>query len=132
MEKKRPHAIYDWSPSLTQQSFKDECDVNLIVKRFKDVNGVDLSTQNIGFPQGMVFGDFTNVSDYRSAIEQVRRADEAFNSLDPKIRARFDNDPSKFLDFCSDAKNIDEMRKIGLARVSNENLKGSENVEKTG
>ena len=29
-------------PSLTKQHFKAECDVNYIVKRFRDVNGVEL------------------------------------------------------------------------------------------
>ena len=31
------------------------------------------------------------------------------------VRARFNNDPALFVDFCSDEANLDEMRKLGLA-----------------
>jgi len=39
--KKRPHAIYFTEPSLTRQSFKDECDVNQIVKRYTETGMVN-------------------------------------------------------------------------------------------
>lgn len=110
-----PHALYCDDPSLTVQSFRDECDVNLIVKRFRNVHGRDYEDVACGFPEGMFFGDFSDVCDYQTALESVRRADESFNRLDPKVRARFDNDPGKFLDFCSDPKNLEDLREMGLA-----------------
>jgi len=39
--KKRPHAIKFTEPSLTRQSFKDECDVNLIVKRYTETGMIN-------------------------------------------------------------------------------------------
>jgi len=37
----RPHAIVFTQPSLTRQSFKDECDVNLIVKRYTETGMIN-------------------------------------------------------------------------------------------
>jgi len=37
----RPHSIVFTQPSLTRQSFKDECDVNLIVKRYTETGMIN-------------------------------------------------------------------------------------------
>lgn len=101
-------------PSRTKQSFKDECDINKIMKRFKKTVGVDYLTKFSGYTNGD-FGDFSAISDYRSAIEQVSHAREVFDRLPAKVRFKFGNDPAQFLDFCQDPKNLDEMCNLGLA-----------------
>lgn len=73
--------------SLTQQHLKDEVDINTIVRRF-GVTG----TMPFGREQG-VFGDFTEIHDLDSAIERVTRARDAFMTLPPEVRERFQNDP---------------------------------------
>jgi len=54
--RKRPHAIKFTEPSLTRQSFKDECDVNLIVKRYTEtgmINHIPRTTPQYGdAPEG--------------------------------------------------------------------------------
>jgi len=40
-KKIRPHAIEFTEPSLTRQSFKDECDVNQIVKRYTETGMIN-------------------------------------------------------------------------------------------
>lgn len=95
--------------SLTQQNFKDDSDINVIVKRF------GLTGQ---LPVGLrvpTYGDFDQVDDYRTALEIVKAADYAFQQLPPDIRARFNNDPHEFVAFAEDPTNIEEMRKMGLA-----------------
>lgn len=104
-------------PSRTKQSFKDECDINHIMKKFKKVMGVDYLEKFNGYVSGQ-FGDFSDVADYRSAIEQVRRAESVFMALPAIVRKRFENDPAQFLDFCHDPKNLDEMISMGLANKS--------------
>lgn len=96
--------------SLAQQQFRDESDVNNIVKRFL-VTG-DLPS-NPAMPQ---YADFEAVNDYHSALNVVRSAEQAFYSLDPKVRARFDNDAGLLLEFLSDEKNEAEAIKLGLIR----------------
>jgi len=39
--KTRPHAKVFTQPSLTKQSFRDECDVNLIVKRYTETGMIN-------------------------------------------------------------------------------------------
>ena len=53
--------------------------------------------------------------DYRSAFDQVKRADAAFEALPSMVRKRFNHDPAEFLDFCMDPKNQDELVALGLA-----------------
>ena len=98
--------------SLAQQSFKDECDINVIVKRFGLTGTMPESVQT------PVYADFTDlVTDYHSAMDLVLRADEAFMSLPAAVRVTFNNDAGAFVDFCSDAKNAEKMRELGLTNV---------------
>ncbi|AZL82783.1 internal scaffolding protein [Apis mellifera associated microvirus 5] len=96
-------------PSLAQQHFKDDVDINVLLERFK-VTGQ--------LPQGVrlpTYGDFTGVTDFRQANEAIRHANESFMDLPANIRARFQNDPVEFVEFCSDKENLPELRKMGLA-----------------
>lgn len=98
-----------------KQSFKDQCDINKILKKFKKVVGKDfLSTFN-GY-QGGQFADVTNVPDLQNAMEIVARAEGNFMTLPAMVRKRFDNDPLVFAAFATDPKNLDEMVNLGLAK----------------
>lgn len=100
-------------PSRTKQAFKDECDINKIMQRFKKVQGVDYLTQYNAVAGGQ-FGDFSNVTDYRTAIDQVRVAQGVFDQLPSAVRYRFQNDPALFLDFVDNPANKQEMIDMGL------------------
>lgn len=113
-----------FQPSRTKQSFRDECDVNLIMKRFKKICNADFLDKYNGYVGGQ-FGDFSEVTDYRSAIDQVRQAEAVFGALPAIVRRRFDNDPAMFLDFCQNPANADELVELGLAtRRQSEVLSG--------
>lgn len=95
--------------SLTLQSQAAEADINFILKRF-NVTGV--------LPEGKrvpTYGDFSEVVDYRGALDLIRAADQAFMSVPADVRARFSNDPATFVEFCSNEANIEELRRLGLA-----------------
>lgn len=96
-------------PSLTQQQFKEESDINTIVDRFMK-SGV-LPTP-INMPQ---FIDYEGVFDFQTAMNTVRQADENFMRLDAKVRSRFNNSPQEFLEFFADPENVDEAIRLGLA-----------------
>lgn len=97
-------------PSRTQQHFKEEVDINTIVRRFGLTGELP---ENV--PQ-VLQGDFTNVVDFQSAMDLIVAARESFMEQPADVRARFDNDPQKFLAFTSDAANLDEAIKLGLVR----------------
>lgn len=111
--RKRVLKCFD-KPSLTKQYFKDECDINKLVKKFCDVGSLHAQTLQ-GHASGQ-YGDFSEIPDYRSALDQVRRAGESFNALPAVVRARFQNDIAGFLDFCHDERNAEELRAMGLLK----------------
>lgn len=93
--------------SLTQQHMKDECDINVLMERFV-VRG-----EIPQLPEPPIQGDFTNIMTMQEALNLQIQARESFMGLDAKIRARFDHDPAKFVDFASDPANSEQMRQWG-------------------
>lgn len=98
--------------SLAQQHFKDETDINRIVKQFVATGMVNASTRQALDPQ-----TFYDVMDYQSALEAVRAADEVFMQLPAELRERFGNDASSFVDFALDPVNAAEIRALGLGKL---------------
>lgn len=94
--------------SRTQQSMKDEADINVIVKRF---NATGMLPQSRLPPK---YGDFTGVGTFQEAQIILRQATESFMRLPAAVRKRFDNDPAAFVDFATDPENLPELRKMGL------------------
>ncbi|WNK14540.1 MAG: internal scaffolding protein [Microvirus sp.] len=94
--------------TLAQQQFKDDADINVIVRRFGVTGELP---QNVRMP---TYGDFSEVVDYHTAMNAIRASQDAFDALPGAIRERFSNNPAKFVDFCSDDRNMDEARLLGL------------------
>lgn len=94
--------------SLAVQDAAEECDINTIVRRF---NLTGQLPSGVRAPQ---YGDFTDVGDYREALDAVMEAERSFMQMPADVRKRFDNDPAQFVDFCSNPDNRDEARKLGL------------------
>lgn len=95
-------------PSLAQQQFREECDINTILKRF-NITGE--------LPNALLsprYGDFTGIGDYKTALDRVMAAEEEFLSLPANIRARFENDPSKLIEFLDNDENRLEAENLGL------------------
>lgn len=98
----------------TVQSDARDCDINAIMSRYKQTGILPL---NVFRTNKGVYADVSEYGDYRDCLDKVTKAEQMFMSLDSKIRRRFDNDPYKFLAFCSDAKNVNELVDLGLAEV---------------
>lgn len=103
------HGLACKDPSRAVQSQKDEADINTIVRNFGVTGKLPVSVR---VP---MYGDFDTVSDYREAIEAVRAAEESFLAMPSELRDRLGNDPQRFLEWCADKGNLEEMRKLGLA-----------------
>lgn len=97
--------------SLAVQSQKDEADINVLVRRF-GVTGVLPVRELPAALQGHV-----EEFDLMTAHQVLIDARESFLSLPADARGRFGNDPVKFYEFAIDEKNVDEMRKMGLAKA---------------
>lgn len=97
-------------PSLCKQSFKDECNINTILKKYEKTGLVSHSTS-----ANAIFDDFSSCDDYQSSLNNVIQAQSMFDSLPSGIRKRFANNPALFMDFVHDPSNLDEMVRLGLA-----------------
>lgn len=98
-------------PGKTKQEFKDECDINNIIRRF--VKDGFLRHMARGVPQ---FMDVSDLPDFRTAVDQVRATEEFFGKLPAKLRAKFGNDPARFLDEAGKMTRA-ELREFGLAEL---------------
>lgn len=96
-------------PSLTIQSEAEKCDLE-ICRAIYAKSGV---MNNIRTDQPK-YGDFTSSRDYHDVLMRAQQAQDDFMTLDAHIRARFDNDPGKLLDYVANPKNRSEAIKLGL------------------
>ena len=106
---RRKYAKVFNQPSLTKQSFKDECDVNQVMKRFNKTGVLDHTN-----PRRPVYADVSNFTDYQTSVGIVLRAHESFENLPAEIRAKFENDPGKLLEFIDDPANAEEAIELGI------------------
>lgn len=95
-------------PSLAQQQFKEESDINFIADRY------GLTGELPTVQQLPTYGDFEGIFDFQSAQNAVRKSLEDFQTLPAKLRARFDNDPQKLLTFLENEDNRAEAEFMGL------------------
>lgn len=101
----------EWN-SMTQQHFKDECDVNLIIKRHEET-GLWANTLAPATREP-IFGDFSDVPDYQTAQDMLIDAQDMFMSLPSSIRKLFDNNAMAFVDFYMNPENEDKLIELGL------------------
>ena len=96
--------------SLTESYHKDDCDINRIMKKFETTGVIEHARQF-----GGQYGDFMGAGDYHAAMNSILAAQEMFDTVPAKLRARFGNDPAAFLEFVQDPENADQLVELGLA-----------------
>lgn len=99
-------------PTLTKQEFIAECDINNIIKEYSRTGVMRHISERAAQGQYM---DLPDDLDFQNSLEIVRQAQESFGSLPASVRARFENNPAKWLDFMSDPANQEEMINMGFA-----------------
>lgn len=95
----------------TKQDFRDECDINNIIKAFTLTGQISHISAKAATG---VFADLPDDLDFQTAMNVVARASEAFDALPAKIRDRFHNNPAEFLAFVEDPANADELVQLGI------------------
>lgn len=96
-------------PSMTKQSFKDEADINVIMRRY-EASGILPGSERMADARYM---DVTG-ADFEAAMIVVASAKTAFAEMPAKLRDRFGNDPAELLAFLENPKNLEEARELGL------------------
>lgn len=92
----------------TQQHFKEQCDINKIMTKFKRT-GLLPQVQRIP-----LYGDFSGVESYQEAVNKIKKVEEVFGTLPAAVRDRFKNDPSELIDFVQNEANRAEAIELGL------------------
>ena len=97
----------DYSDGMTKQSFKDQTDINKIIKKAQVSGGLSHAMKY----DEAVYGEFTGV-DLLGAHLQVEKAKQIFADLPSEVRREFDQDAFKFAEFASDPKNIGRLAQL--------------------
>lgn len=109
-------------PSLTQQQFKDECEIESLLKahNLSQVMGI---VNNHG--QQPLYGDVSDIPDFHDAQNHVARATEYFEGLPSDVRSRFNNSLSEFLTTLNNPNAREALTEMGVLKASD---KAADNV----
>lgn len=119
-------------PSLTQQQFKDEADINYIISMYNST-GVMPSFHGDGQPAQPIFADFAELPDNAQEVyNRILLAKADFDNLPLDVRKRFNYDAGAFLEFVENPNNVDELVAMGLAtKTTVEHLDSNINANKS-
>lgn len=95
---------------ITEQSHKDNCDVNKIIKKYSKTGLINHVSQ---FEAS--YGDALSM-DFKQANDFVIGAQKKFDELPSNIRKRFKNSAYELLEFMEHPENRPEAIKLGLIR----------------
>lgn len=115
-ERPRVPLSFEGTTTRTKQSFKEECDVNQIMKRWRATG--DVSHLNLTKP---TYEDYSSVDSYLESVTVVQDAQRSFDALPARVRESMQNDPAKLLEFMGNPDNLDEAVKLGLVVDPNPN-----------
>lgn len=98
-------------PTMTIQSEKDNCDINVIMNRYATC-GTPLPYRTDGVQP--VYADVSELGDYMENYQRCKQAEEMFNSLPSALRKELDNNPANLLPFIQDKNNESRCIEYGL------------------
>lgn len=97
---------------MVKQSLAEAQDINVIIDSWRRKGEIPVS------PNGPpVYGDFSGVSDFHTALGKIEEARAEFEALPAKVRKACDNDPGKFLELVFTAKGRADLEAIGLVEA---------------
>ena len=104
-------------PSLTQQQFRQECDINTIIASVDSAGVVNNPLWN-GVRRPM-YGDFSGIQDmdYLQAQNTFLDASARFMELPAKVRQQFNNNPAELLSYLQSNPPVEELAKLGFADI---------------
>jgi len=93
----------------TKQSMREECDINAIVAKARKGQAVSHLAK-----REPSYGDFSDVGDYKTALDRLRAADKYFLQLPARVRREFNNDPAEYLDALESGEGRERLERAGL------------------
>lgn len=109
LRERRSVSIDDFSPSLTEQAHKNQCDIHRIIGKYKKSG---LMT-HVNAMEGK-YADYPNSLDFQLMQVKIATAKSMFETIPSHIRAKFKNDVGQFLDYVTNPENRQEMIELGF------------------
>lgn len=97
-------------PSMTQQHFKDDCDINVIVRRF---NAGQINTMPLAMNEGF-YADVSDLGSYQDANARVNSIKDYFSNLPSSVREKFNNSVDEFVAFASTSDSRSAFIEMGI------------------
>lgn len=93
---------------LTDQSFKNDADINVIVERFNKT-GILPTIERKSY-----FADVTEIPTLEQAFDIVDKAREQFGKLPAEVRRKMGDNPANLENFINDEDNAEFLKKHGV------------------
>lgn len=100
-----------YGESKTRSEFQEECHLPTMMKRWRR-QGILGDVLRTTHPNS--YGDFSNVDDYKTAMDAIRDAENAFLTLPAAVRGRFNNSPQQLLQALENPLMKDELTELGV------------------
>ena len=98
----------NYSDGITKQAFKDQTDINKIIKKAA-VHGSLSHLQK--YPEA-VYGEFDGEMDLLTANDRIQKATAIFDELPAEVRREFNNNALAFVKFAGDPENNGKLRDL--------------------
>lgn len=95
-----------YNDGRTKQSFKDETDINKILKRAQKTGTISHLNKH-----EKRYGDFANF-DFFDAQLQLAAGRTIFDELPSELRAEFNQNPADFFEYVNDPANVDRLGEL--------------------
>lgn len=107
-EHKRKGMTFDPKEGRTKQATVS-VNINDIMARYHRENDLVPVAQTLA-----QYGDFSEVGDFQTALDQVMAAKSSFLELPAVVRSMCDNEPAKFIEWITNPANKEEAIKLKL------------------
>lgn len=92
--KQRNRPTIKTGKGLTETSHKDDCDLNLVMKRYVRTGVIPMFNQRNKEPR---YEDVSMYGDFQSAMNKIAEGKRLFAELPENVRDYFDNDPNALM-----------------------------------
>ncbi len=115
--------VKNYKDGRTKQSFRDECDINLIMQRAAAGGTISHLEKYEG-----TYSDFSDY-DFFEHTQMLTKGREVFDDLPAEVRREFGQSPAAFFKYVNDPANVNELLKKlpALAEPGTQLPKKSEN-----
>lgn len=106
--------VHSELPSLTQQQFASEADINVLIERYKRTGSFYNPLSSPSVPRAPRFEDIASLPDMMEQMDTIGMVNDMFMSLPASVRERFGHNPATFVEFAQNPVNFDECVKLGI------------------